>query len=219
MTLTSQQELKRTPAWLNYSAAAHEPNGLERDERRDDEHAREQADGGGGGQRPGDRDALGGHARLGGCPAGLDKYLTLATSLTSQLGGGLKSRASRLAGGQESLEAGSPPMVQPTVQPTVQQHQQQQQPTLATTTVGSAPPAQVAPKGRPLNRLAMNRAKFAIRSYTIAVSLCSQSEATGAPLVGPASRHPTAARRARLSLKNCSRAAAPPPQRQHDSPD
>lgn len=120
---------------------------------------------------------------LGSVKEPVSKYLTLATSLTSQLGGGLKSRANgptpmegadlngavtkcstdeELGGiklgaavGETGDELGP---LSPPVQP-------QQQPVLTPAAVAAQ-----SSKGRPLNRLAMNRAKFAIRSYTIAVS-------------------------------------------------
>lgn len=118
------------------------------------------------------------------------KYLTLAASLTSQLGGGLKSRASRppelqLALDRPQFDALSrwsaaerrvpsqdeaKDQVGPLVvakSPVASQQQQQQVAPQAAAVVASA-----LSKGRPLNRVAMSRAKFAIRSYTIAVSTC-----------------------------------------------
>uniref|UniRef100_A0A6G1SNK0 Tyrosine 3-monooxygenase n=1 Tax=Aceria tosichella TaxID=561515 RepID=A0A6G1SNK0_9ACAR len=164
----------------------------------------------------------------------MSKYLTLATSLTSQLGGGLKSRANYVvqpsAPNQNQAQSISPSSL-PAAQEAQEEHKaalngpakgldlrcEQETAetttttaTTTTTTMGPAiisgqPDAQAqeaddelgplsAPKptpplittavaaaatqstkGRPLNRLAMNRAKFAIRSYTIAAAMPRRS--------------------------------------------
>lgn len=120
------------------------------------------------------------------------KYITLATSLTNQLGGGFKSYAGRQATAHEvdAATAGRPAnadtgagckqraeepkdgAMDGALEEAPQEAGDELGPLSPTAlrNVAAAPSAQTPPKGRPLNRLAMNRAKFAIRSYTIAVS-------------------------------------------------
>lgn len=167
-----------------------------------------------------------GHFRMDSVAEPMARYLTLAASLTSQLGGGLKSRATRPpewrlgdqgddetqdgvvqpqdAGGgsydattkSQDDEASDElcPLKSLQVQLELVQKQAQRQvaeeeemedhreeikvrvdeksqqvaAAAAATALGSPAAAQ---KARPLNRVAMSRAKFAIRSYTIAVSV------------------------------------------------
>ena len=194
MTLTSQQQdLKQRPAWPDYlQDGAALKDGLPQETGLDG--AIKEAD---------NKPRIAAHLGEGFGPASqllldsmrepMSKYLTLATSLTSQLGGGLKSRANTTAAQPGAMAAATTP--KPWASPIADEAQSQpsevaqevgDQLSPLSPSLAAPPPPPVAPllasmtgagaKGRPLNRLAMNRAKFAIRSYTIAVS-CLRSSA------------------------------------------